>query len=301
MPVSLLAVPLTGKWFDEVWEGMMEKARTFLQNDIIIPLMDNVFDQMNSMVITTSEIAANTPGSFNSTAMGIVENICKNVVFPVSVIFLTYFFAMELIGFMTEKNNMQEVEIQAIGVCLFKTAFAVIVLSKTWVITMAFFDLAGDLTQKAAGYGAVSSNLSSDFANVVQAETNIGKLLIATACCAAAWVLRWVIQIWLLILMYGRFIEIYLYCSQAPIPFATFLNKEWSQMGYNYLRGLVAYAMQGLLMFVCIVIYSAMVGSITVNEGDITWSLLENICYGILLCLAMKSTKELAKSIYNAH
>lgn len=72
-------------------------------------------------------------------------------------------------------------------------------------------------------------------------------------------------------------------------------------MGYNYLRGLVAYAMQGLLMFTCIVIYSAMVGSITVDGGDITWSLLENICYGILLCLAMKSTKELAKSIYNAH
>lgn len=166
---------------------------------------------------------------------------------------------------------------------------------------MAFFDLAGELTQKAAQYGTINTNLGSDFANAVRSETDLGKLVIAGICAFIAWILRWVIKIFLLILMYGRFIEIYLYCSQAPIPFSTFLNKEWSQMGYNYLRGLLAYAMQGLLMFTCIVIYSALVGSITTSGSDITWSLFENICYGILLCLALKNTKELTKSVYNAH
>lgn len=300
MPISMLAAPLSGKWFDEVWEGMLEKMRVMVQG-WIIDLMDDVFESMNDVIISTSEIAAKTPGSFNSTAMGVVENICKNVIFPVAVIFLTYFFCLELIGFITEKNNMQDVEIQSIGISLFKTAFAVIFLSKTWEITMAFFDLAGELTRKAAQYGTVSSNLGSDFATAVQSETDLGKLVIAVVCAGAAWILRWVIKIFLLILMYGRFIEIYLYCSQAPIPFSTFLNKEWSQMGNNYLRGLLAYAMQGLLMFTCIVIYSALVGSITTGGDDITWSLFENICYGILLCLALKNTKELTKSIYNAH
>lgn len=299
MPISMLAVPLTGKWFDEVWEGMLDKTRTFIQNKTIY-LMDGVFESMNDVIAGTSELASKTPAGFNSTAMGVVENICKNVIFPVAVIFLTYFFCMEMIGFITEKNNMQEVEIQSIGVSLFKTAFAVIFLSKTWEITMAFFELVGELTQKAAQYGMVDSNLGSDFANAIQSEEDIGKLLIAALCAIIAWVMRWVIKIFLLVLMYGRFIEIYLYCSQAPIPFATFLNREWSQMGNNYLRGLLAYAMQGLLMFTCIVIYSALVGNTTAGD-DIVWSLFENICYGILLCLALKNTKELAKSVYNAH
>lgn len=300
MPISLLTVPLSGKWFDEVWEGMLENIKDGIRSGIIY-FMDGVFDSMNDVIMSTSEIASKTPGSFNSAAMGVVENICKHVIFPVAVIFLTYFFCLELIGFITEKNNMQEVELQSIAVSLFKTAFAVIFLSKTWDITMAFFDLAGELTQKAAQYGTINTNLGSDFANAVRSETDLGKLVIAGICAFIAWILRWVIKIFLLILMYGRFIEIYLYCSQAPIPFSTFLNKEWSQMGYNYLRGLLAYAMQGLLMFTCIVIYSALVGSITTSGSDITWSLFENICYGILLCLALKNTKELTKSVYNAH
>lgn len=125
MPISLLTVPLSGKWFDEVWEGMLENIKDGIRSGIIY-FMDGVFDSMNDVIMSTSEIASKTPGSFNSAAMGVVENICKHVIFPVAVIFLTYFFCLELIGFITEKNNMQEVELQSIAVSLFKTAFAVI-------------------------------------------------------------------------------------------------------------------------------------------------------------------------------
>ena len=44
--------------------------------------------------------------------------------------------------------------------------------------------------------------------------------------------------------MYGRMIEIYLYTSVAPIPFATMSNREWGQIGTNYFRGLFALAFQ---------------------------------------------------------
>lgn len=58
-------------------------------------------------------------------------------------------------------------------------------------------------------------------------------------------------------------IEIYLYSSVGAIPFATMTNREWGQMGNNYLRGLVALGFQGFFIMVCVGIYAALVNSLT--------------------------------------
>lgn len=59
-------------------------------------------------------------------------------------------------------------------------------------------------------------------------------------------------------------IEIYLYCSIAPIPFATMTNREWGNIGTNYIRSLLSLAFQGLFIMVIVGIYSALVKDILI-------------------------------------
>ena len=55
-----------------------------------------------------------------------------------------------------------------------------------------------------------------------------------------------ILSLCIMLVLVGRMIEIYIYCSVGAIPFATMTNREWGQMGQNYLRGLAALGLQGL-------------------------------------------------------
>lgn len=55
-----------------------------------------------------------------------------------------------------------------------------------------------------------------------------------------------VISVVIMLVVYGRMFEIYVYSSVSAIPFATIGNKEWGQIGTNYIKGLFALGLQGL-------------------------------------------------------
>ena len=61
-----------------------------------------------------------------------------------------------------------------------------------------------------------------------------------------------IMSVLITVILYGRMIEIYLYCSVSPIPFATMTNREWGQIGNNYLKALFALGFQGFLIMICV-------------------------------------------------
>lgn len=77
----------------------------------------------------------------------------------------------------------------------------------------------------------------------------------------------WILSIVIFVIVYGRMIEIYLTVSLAPIPFSTMANREWGQMGQNYLRSLFALGFQGFLILVCVAIYAVLVQTIPSSDN----------------------------------
>ena len=102
------------------------------------------------------------------------------------------------------------------------------------------------------------------------------------------------------VIVYARMIEIYLMVSLAPIPFATFCNKEQSMIGQNYLRSLFALGFQGFLIMVCVGIYAVLIQSVSFTT-DIIGSLWGVMGYTVLLAFTLFKTGALAKSILHAH
>ena len=102
------------------------------------------------------------------------------------------------------------------------------------------------------------------------------------------------------VIVYARMIEIYLMVSLAPIPFATFGNREQSQIGQNYLRSLAALGFQGFLIMICIAIYAVLVQTVAFSD-DIIGSIWGVLGYTVLLCFSLFKTGSLAKSVMSAH
>ena len=109
-----------------------------------------------------------------------------------------------------------------------------------------------------------------------------------------------VMSVIITVVLYGRMIEIYLYSSVAAIPFATMSNREWGQIGNNYLRGLLALAFQGFFIIVCVAIYAVLVSTMQISD-NMHSALFGIAAYTVMLCFALLKTGSLSKSVFNAH
>ena len=112
--------------------------------------------------------------------------------------------------------------------------------------------------------------------------------------------LMYILAAIIFVIINGRMVEIYLMVSLAPIPFATFGNREQSMMGQNYVRSLFALGFQGFLIMVCVGIYAVLIQSVAFN-ADIIGSLWRVMGFTILLAFTLFKTGAVAKSILHAH
>ena len=101
------------------------------------------------------------------------------------------------------------------------------------------------------------------------------------------------------------YLELLIYASAAPIPFATFINKEWGQVGLNYLRKMLAMSFQGFFMIVAFGIYEAMVINIIGSAGNAPdqymMSIVTTCGCGFGLAIILNKSGSIASSIFNAH
>ena len=231
-----------------------------------------------------------------------IQSLSETVVIPIAGIILTFVLVYELIQMILEKNNMHDFDTFNIFKWIFKTFVATYLLTNCFTIVMAVFDVAQNVVSQSAGVINGSLDVTaalSDLETQLEAmgmweliglwlETNIINLCM------------WVLSIVIFVIVYGRMIEIYLTVSLAPIPFSTMANREWGQMGTNYLRSLFALGFQGFLILVCVAIYAVLVQSIP-SSGDIHGAIWSTAGYTVLLAFALFKTGSLSKSIFNSH
>ncbi|MDL2218335.1 hypothetical protein LJC27_06715 [Christensenellaceae bacterium OttesenSCG-928-M15] len=263
-----------------------------------------IYDSINAQV---GEIAANvgqTPQGWNSGVFSMIRTLSDTAVIPIAGMILTFVLCYELIQLIVEKNNMHEFDTFNIYKWIFKTFVAVYILTHTFDIVMGVFSLAQNVVNSSAGVisGSLEVNGAAALAHLetLLVDMSVWELLglwletnILHLCITA-------ITICVFLIIYGRMIEIYLTVSIAPIPLATMANREWGQLGNNYLKSLFALAFQGFLIIVCVAIYAVLVQSIPTADS-VHGAIWGTAGYTILLCFTLFKTGSLAKSVFSAH
>lgn len=262
---------------------------------------EDIFASVNSKVGEASTLIGTTPKGWNGTIYGIIENISQTVIIPIAGVIITYVLCYELITMVTEKNNLHDLDSWMFVRFFLKAGIAIYLVTYTFDIVMAVFELGQTVITKATGPEGLDTNavVTIDFAAMGLEEMSLGKLVILTLEIALVKLLIQLMFVLITLILYSRIIMIYLYASVSPIPFATFTNRDWGSIGQNYLKGLLALAFQGFFMLLCVGIYAALVSDF--DSGSPMQSLWTAVGYGALLCFMLFKTDSISKSIFNAH
>jgi hypothetical protein len=271
--------------------------------DGIMGNLGGLFDNVNSQVGEIAGQVGMTPAAWNAEVFSLIRNISETVVLPVAGLLLTFVMTWELIQLLIERNNLHEVDTWIFFKWIFKTMIAVMVLSNTFNIVMAIFDVAQSVINQAAVIVAGTTDVPPGMMDTLRTQLeamDIGPLLGLFMQSFIVNVIVLALNIVVFVIVYGRMIEIYVLTSLAPLPMATLTSREMGSMGQNYLKSLLAVGFQGLLIMVCVAIYAVLVQSIAAS-GDPVGAIWTSIGYTVLLCFTMFKTGTVAKSIFGAH
>mgnify|MGYP006991655779 CR=1 FL=1 len=288
---------------DTIWESITDWLKEILTAGVISNL-SGMFDSTNQQVSQIVGDVGLTPQAWNSGIFNMIQNLSNTVILPIAGAILAFVMTLELIQLITDKNNLHDVDTWMFFKWIFKTFCAVLIVTNTWNIVMGIFDVGQSVVNSSAGViiGDTSIDVNSVITDLeAQVEAlSTGELFGLWFQSLFVGLTMNALSICIMLVIYGRMIEVYLTTSIGPIPLATMTNRDWSSTGQNYLKSLLALAFQAFLIMVCVGIYSVLVQSIA-TSGDISGAIWSCMGYTVLLCFALFKTGSLSKSLFGAH
>lgn len=285
--------------------GIFDKITEFFKELLIGGIqanLESMFLDINNQVASVASDVGQTPMGWNGEVFNFIKTINNNVIIPIAGLIITAVLCIELINLVMQKNNMHDSDTFEFFKYIIKMWVAVYLVTHAFDFSMAVFDVAQSLVNQAAGVINTSAVVSVDqVAEMVAllADKGIGELIMILLETSLVKISIQAISLIITVVVYGRMFEIYIYSSVSAIPFATMGNKEWGQIGNNYIKGLFALGLQGLFLIICLGVYAVLVKTISIT--DIHTSIFMVLAYALLLGLTMLKTGTLAKSILNAH
>ena len=287
-------------------DSIISAIQDWIKEMLVGGIMSNLsgmFDAVNQQVAEIAGDVGTTPANFSPGVYSMIRNISESVIIPIAGLILTFIACYELIQLIIDHNNLANFETWIFFKWIFKTFVAVTLITNTFNIVMAVFDVAQNVVN--ASSGIISAGTAVDASTLEAMEEtlmgmDIGPLLGLFLQSIIVQITMYALSIVIFIIVYGRMVEIYLLTSLAPIPFATFGNREQSQIGQNYLRFLLALGFQGFLIMICVGIYAVLIQSISFSDNIIS-SIWGAMGYTVLLVFTLFKTGAIARSVFNAH
>lgn len=288
--------------------AIIDKITDFIKEMLqgwVLSNLDNMFTDVNTQVGSIAGEVSKTPGTWNAGIFNMVRNLSDTVVVPIAGMVITFVLCYELISLIIDKNNLHDVDSWMLFRYLFKACIAVVLVSHTSDFVLGIFDIGSSLVTSAGGVisSATSINVEATLKTMFNNQLStmeIGELIgLGLETMVISFSMK-IMSVLITVILYGRMIEVYLYISVAPIPFATLTNREWGMVGSNYIKGVAALAIQGFFIMICVGIYAVLVSGISV-AGNLHTALWSVAAYTVILCFSLFKTGSLAKSVTAAH
>ena len=287
----------------DLFEQIEQQIHDMLTN-FILSNLTGMFTDVNEKTGTIASEVGQTPQGWNGGIFSMIQNLSESVIVPIAGMIITFVLCYELISMITERNNMHDIDTWMFFKWFFKAFIAVWLVTNTFDIVMAVFDVGQHVVSAAAG--VIGSDTSIDISSVTSSmesameNMELGELVqLAIETLVVSMCMK-IISILITVILYGRMIEIYVYTSVAPIPFSTFANREWGSIGNSYVKGLLALGFQGFFIMVIVGIYCVLINQMTISD-NIHSSLFSIAAYTVLLCFALFKTGSISKTVFGAH
>ena len=197
---------------DKIFESIEEWMRNLLTG-MVSSNLTNMFTDVNEKTGDIASQVGQTPQGWNGSIFSLIQNLSDSVIVPIAGMIITFVLCYELISMLTEKNNMHDIDTWMFFKYFFKMWVAVWIVSHTFTITMAVFDVGQSVVSRAAG--VISSDTAINIDTMITTmETamesmEIGGLVILALETMLVSLCMKVISVFITVILYGRMIEIY--------------------------------------------------------------------------------------------
>lgn len=286
-------------------KSWLEQIEEFIFNMFINGIrgfLDMIEDLFSKSVNSVRDQVAETPTEFSPDLVDTLRTLSETAVLPVAGLLLTYIFCYELYQMIVEKNRGSDFETGQLLFLIIKTSAAILLLTHSFDITLAFFDLGKWMTDQVPNQalnipGSIEDNIIASIG-----DGNIGYALSMWIVSGIALIIIFIMSMVIYLVAWSRMVTIMLYISVAPLPFATFLNNDWiGSIGQNYIKNLIALMLQGYFMLVCLIVYAGLLGKASdlIFAGDVSalYALMLMIVSMGILVVTLTRTHSLAKSV----
>lgn len=191
---------------DRIFEAIEEWMRNLLTG-MVSSNLTTMYTDVNEK---TGQIAAQvgqTPQGWNGSIYSMIQNLSESVIVPIAGMIITFVLCYELISMLTEKNNMHDIDTWMFFKYFFKMWVAVWIVSHTFTITMAVFDVGQSVVSRAAG--VISSDTAINIDTMISTmETamesmEIGELVILALETMLVSLCMKIISVFITVILYG--------------------------------------------------------------------------------------------------
>lgn len=177
--------------------------------------LSTMFGDVNEKVGTIAAEVGQTPQGWNANIFSMIQTLSENVIVPIAGLVITYVLCYELISMVTEKNNMHDVDTSMFFKWVFKAFVAVYLVTHTFDITMAVFDMAQHVVSGAAGVigGSTEIDVAAALASMQSGldAMEIPELLLLVMETSLVSLCMKIMSVLITVILYGRMIEIDLF------------------------------------------------------------------------------------------
>lgn len=266
--------------------------------------LDMVSELFQKSVDTVRDNVSETPTEFSANLVESLKVVSDTAILPVAGLIITYVFVYELYQLVINKNKGGEFEVGEMLFLIIKTAVIIMLVTNSFEITLAIFDLGKWITDQVPESSLKIPDSVADNVLDSMEDGNVGQAISMWIISAIVMIATFLMVGVIYLVAWSRIITILLYVSIAPIPFATFLNRDWiGSIGQSYVKNLLALMLQGYFMLVCLIIYAGLlekVSGMMVGEGSAIYALLLMLVSMAILVISLTRTHSLAKSVVGA-
>lgn len=262
---------------------------------------DSLFEGFDVDLESTANLVQSL-ADYNPTVWSYMSAITKGIMQPLGVAILAVILVLEF-SKMAKKiaNSGGAMTIEAIAPMIVSYIMVAVVITHTTVIVEAILAVSSYIIEQVAGI-VTHGGTTYDTISGLRGSGIVGKMIVGLFA-IMIWFVRVASAIVVNILITIRFIQLYLMIPFAPVTIPSFLSDDWRSVGIGYLKNIMVYALQGVLIFliVSLVPLFESAGKLAVSNGAGVMETLAiavgSLVQAILLMIALIGSQRTARSI----
>lgn len=278
-----------------------------MNDNWIVDNLNNALATWNGKLTEIWSLVSQSPETFKGGAIwGTIVNI-HQALQAVGYGLLILFFAMGVFKSAASFREFRRPE-QALRLFIRFLMTKVAISSGMEIMSTIFTICGGVVSTIANNMGALTTTaatLPTEIVDAVEAVTFLESIPLWLVSFLGSLFIT-VLSFVMILTVYGRFFKLYLFTALAPIPLATFGGEGTSQSGKTFIKSYVGVCMEGAVIVLACLIYSAYLSSGTTglpNTGTtavtMVWAYLGETVFNMLILVGLvKGADHVVKEIF---